>query len=208
MDRIGHYIKVILFQSLNQRFDSYQDFYRIGSFDFVRFAMLFFSSCSFLGSPLRLFVLCVLFSVCVCSLSWSDYSEYTFSDFQREHGKVYNSVEDRDMRRQHFESNVAMIQKHNARSDKTYTMAVNRFADLSKEEMRRYKGYNKNWKGTVHSQHKHSSVFKVSDLPVSVDWRTKGAITPVKNQVWSCFEIYASVAPVWVLLGICHDRVN
>ncbi|CAF1548255.1 unnamed protein product, partial [Rotaria sordida] len=53
--------------------------------------------------------------------------------FKNLHNKEYNSINDEQLRRNIWEENVRMIQKHNFESDlgiHTFTMKVNQFADL------------------------------------------------------------------------------
>jgi C1A family cysteine protease len=79
-----------------------------------------------------------------------------------------------------FQANVRMIESHDAEVH-GWSMAINEFADLSWEEFAStYKGYTHRKHPYGRSQNAH--VNTGAELADSVDWRTKGAVTPVKNQ--------------------------
>ena len=87
-----------------------------------------------------------------------------------------------DCSRAIFDSNVRKIQQHNAQGLE-WTMSVNAFTHLSQQEFAaRYIG---GWRGPsksvnpVATEHLRTNT---ADLPSSVDWSQKGAVTPIKNQ--------------------------
>jgi len=81
-----------------------------------------------------------------------------------------------------FKQNLDFIDSHNARTDVTFQVAINTYADLSGDEFSRY------FLGTrfeVDAQtEKKSETVRIAkpSLPASWDWRTKNAVTPIKNQ--------------------------
>jgi len=110
----------------------------------------------------------------------------SFEAFTTQYGRTYvfNSTE-WHRRSTIFHSNLAKISAHNANPTKSFFMAVNQFADMTSEEMRAFRGYNKaQARSFLGLQQEAAPVFHktVKDLPSSIDWRTKGAVTPVKNQ--------------------------
>ena len=62
-----------------------------------------------------------------------------FEDFKMKHGKEYKDGREHFEREKMFRSNSRMISSHN-RKGKSFSLAVNHLADLSKEE-RRIVGY-------------------------------------------------------------------
>ena len=97
------------------------------------------------------------------------------------HGKFYESIEEKLLRFEVFKDNLKHIDKRN-KEISSYWLGLNEFADLSHEEFKnKYLGL----KSEVHRRNQSPGDFTyrdVTDLPKSVDWRKKGAVTPVKNQ--------------------------
>lgn len=105
-----------------------------------------------------------------------------WADFKVAHGKNYGK--DETMRRLVFEASVRFVNRHNAEAEAgkhTYTVEVNKFADMTSEEFRAfYNGYNAT--KAMHSskgfEHKMSGL----KAPDSMDWRSQGYVTPIKDQ--------------------------
>ena len=112
----------------------------------------------------------------------------TFQQWQTLYSKFYLSATERDYRESMYDRNVRKIARHNSKAN-TWTMAVNQFADMPKREFAaKYLtgasagGYN----NATHLRNKNYNWTLLngnySALPASVDWSTKGAVTPVKDQ--------------------------
>lgn len=84
-----------------------------------------------------------------------------------------------------FKENVRYIHEANKR-DRPYKLALNKFADMTREEFRRtYAGAKVMHHRMSQGRSMGSNWFMHGDtvnLPASVDWRQKGAVTAVKNQ--------------------------
>ena len=82
---------------------------------------------------------------------------------------------------------MAFIEAHNAafkRGEETFFMAVNRFADMTKEEFKKMLGY----RSDLHSNrlktapYGKSCTHKNMVANETVDWRKLGGVTAVKDQ--------------------------
>ena len=102
---------------------------------------------------------------------------FEFGKFVQQHGKTYSSVEEFSTRFAVFKNWLSYIEAHNAKAEKTYELAVNKFADLTWAEFKAtYLGYRYQNKTRNYDNHLTAPV---ND---AVDWRTKGCVNPVKDQ--------------------------
>eukprot|EP00405_Crypthecodinium_cohnii_P030340 CAMPEP_0206507710 /NCGR_PEP_ID=MMETSP0324_2-20121206/57730_1 /ASSEMBLY_ACC=CAM_ASM_000836 /TAXON_ID=2866 /ORGANISM="Crypthecodinium cohnii, Strain Seligo" /LENGTH=359 /DNA_ID=CAMNT_0053998097 /DNA_START=61 /DNA_END=1140 /DNA_ORIENTATION=- len=118
------------------------------------------------------------------------YESYSFEEFLAEHGKQYNT--DYEMRKQIFEENLKKVIAHNEEYKNgvhSWYMAMNHLADYTEDEFAamRSSKYNP-------SQHPIVDLARSEANPESIDWRTKGAVTKVKNQgmCGSCWAFAAT----------------
>lgn len=115
-----------------------------------------------------------------------------FEWWLKNHGKTYNSngLEiEKERRFEIFKENLKFIDEHNS-GNHSYRVGLNKFADLSNDEYRSvYLGTRTDAKRRfVKSQNgAFSNRYAVKNgedgmLPESVDWRKRGAVTPIKDQ--------------------------
>ncbi|KAJ8770733.1 hypothetical protein K2173_021380 [Erythroxylum novogranatense] len=115
-------------------------------------------------------------------------------------GKAYNGLGVNDERFEIFKNNLKFIDDHNSKNS-TYKLGLNRFADLTNEEYRStFLGTRTDAKRRVMKSKipRNRYVVNAGDkLPVSVDWRVKGAVSAVKDQgtCGSCWA-FSTVAAV------------
>ncbi|KAK8636618.1 hypothetical protein V6N13_124360 [Hibiscus sabdariffa] len=118
-----------------------------------------------------------------------------FESWVTKHSKLYESIEDKLLRFEVFMDNLKHIDKRNQETS-SYWLGLNEFSDLTHDEFKnKYLGL----KPEVFKKTQSPGEFTyrdVVDLPKSVDWRKKGAVTRVKNQrnCGSCWAFSAVAA--------------
>jgi cathepsin L len=107
----------------------------------------------------------------------------TFAAWKSVHGKSYANADEEALRYAIYEANFARVNAHNAKG-LTWTMAMNEFGDLTPQEFAasRIGGYKPRNLRRVNPGAIRMSEPSTVGLPSSVDWTTKGVVTPVKNQ--------------------------
>jgi len=128
---------------------------------------------------LKLALFLALFSVTLCALTERQYG-IEFGKFVQKYNKAYTNAQEQAYRYRVFKKNLDQILAHNEKN-LGFTLAVNHLADLTNAEFKeRYLGvkFNATARKSAPSTHQASNV----NLPTTVDWRTKGAVTDVKDQ--------------------------
>lgn len=127
---------------------------------------------------------CVLVGLVAVTLGLTTELNEHWQLFKTTYNKNYLTHEESN-RRELWEAAVKMIREHNLEYDMgkhTYTLGLNQYADMTNEEFRSQMNGYRMASGPRNSTGTYMSPNGVN-LPDSVDWRPKGYVTDVKNQL-------------------------
>jgi len=138
---------------------------------------------------MKTFVLLALIAVCTAvptsmvARSATRYPGMTaaFDSWMSQHEKTYETEEEQLKRFDIFTQNAIRVEEHNAQN-LTWTMAINQFADLTSDEFAALQTLHMGTLGTEKSSAPQRHTIMSTSNPDSVDWRTKGLVSDVKNQ--------------------------
>ncbi|KAJ8761372.1 hypothetical protein K2173_001502 [Erythroxylum novogranatense] len=111
------------------------------------------------------------------------------------YGRVYKDSAEKEKRFKIFTENLEFIESFNKAGIKPYKLGINKFADLTNEEFKSPRnGYNK-MSRTTSLGAKSFRYGNITAVPSTMDWRNKGAVTPVKDQgQCGCCWAFSAVA--------------
>ncbi|KAL5707550.1 hypothetical protein ACHQM5_018440 [Ranunculus cassubicifolius] len=130
-------------------------------------------------------------SLCLCFSPDNHISEERalelFKQWTEKNDKVYKHEADMKHRFQTFRTNLRFVlEKNNMKiksdsSSSSHVVGLNKFADISNEEFRQVY-LSKVKKSTVLVSNKEKKILTCNNAPSTLDWRTKGVVTGVKDQ--------------------------
>jgi len=131
-----------------------------------------------------------------------EHYQSSFALFVAKYNKIY-STDDIVSRYNIFKSNLDFIAATN-KKNLSYTLGMNKFGDMTFAEFHaKYTGYNSIKRDFIRSKNGPTHQSHLLKNPASVDWRTKNAVTPVKDQgqCGSCwaFSATGSMEGSWAL---------
>ncbi|KAK3184015.1 hypothetical protein Dsin_031302 [Dipteronia sinensis] len=98
------------------------------------------------------------------------------------YGKVYENAEEKERRFQIFKDNVEFIESFNAAGNKPYKLSANRFLDQTNDEFKASRNGYRRVNGQSSRIETSFRYENVAAVPGTMDWRKKGAVTPIKDQ--------------------------
>jgi C1A family cysteine protease len=96
--------------------------------------------------------------------------------------KVYVDAAEKERRFEIFKDSVEYLESFNTAGNKSYKLSVNKFADLTNEEL---KVARNGYRRPLQTRPKKVTSFKYENVivvPATMDWRKKGVVTPIKDQ--------------------------
>jgi cathepsin L len=132
---------------------------------------------------------------------WFELSDsYSYDQYLRDFGKPAPTGDERTLRAELFSSRLQAALEHNA-GPSSWRRGLNHMSDWTDAERKRVRGYR--YRGENRAGQEFMPTADASSLPTSVDWRTKGVVTPVKDQghCGSCWA-FASTAVIESHLAI------
>ncbi|XP_046346974.1 digestive cysteine proteinase 1-like isoform X2 [Haliotis rufescens] len=118
--------------------------------------------------------------------SFSFYEEWQI--FKNTHGKMFRDFDTESQRYETFKDNLQYIADHNTLYKKgvsSFYVGINQFSDMTHDEFSSYMRLERLIQRTYHGIPSHLSL-PDDQLPDQIDWRTRGFVTPVKDQDSTC----------------------
>lgn len=116
--------------------------------------------------------------------------QIAFNTWTTKFSRTYSSPEEKNYRLQIFYKNLRKIQEAN-QANSSFKLALNKFSDMSLKEFKtKYTGL------AYRLRNRNEVDLESLNNPTEIDWRTKGAVNPVKDQgrCGSCWAFSAIAA--------------
>ena len=128
------------------------------------------------------FILETLISQAMCRTLLEDSLAGRHEQWMVQYGRSYKDSAEKEKRFKIFKDNIEYIDKFNNEGNRTFKLSANVFADLTNEEfVASHTGY----KISSQPSSLKAKSFKyenLTEIPMTMDWREKGAVTSIKDQ--------------------------
>ncbi|KAL4649372.1 hypothetical protein ACB092_01G010000 [Castanea dentata] len=143
------------------------------------------------------FILETLISQAMCRTLLEDTLAERHEQWMVQYGRSYKDSAEKEKRFKIFKDNVEYIDKFNNEGNRTFKLSANEFADLTNEEfVASHAGY----KISTQPSSLKAKSFRhenLTEIPMTMDWREKGAVTSIKDQGrCGCCWAFSAVAAV------------
>lgn len=101
-----------------------------------------------------------------------------FINWVNEYGRSYGTKAEFEFRFKQFQKTMQKMAAHNANEAHGSTVGLNAFSDYTEAEWGKMLGY----KAEMRNSTKAPTVLDTVGVADSIDWRDRGAVSPVKNQ--------------------------
>ncbi|XP_066152211.1 uncharacterized protein [Euwallacea fornicatus] len=131
-----------------------------------------------------------------------------FGLFVKKFNKTYKSKDEYKYRLKVFKNNIDKIARLNEKEMGTAEYGITEFADFTEEEFSKRHGYRPDLQNENEISFTQASIPDITAIPTEFDWRTKGAVTEVKNQgaCGSCWA-FSVTGNVEGQYAIAHDKL-
>lgn len=136
-----------------------------------------------------LIVVLIISGSCASQATYRTFDEGSiaekFEQWKAQYGRTYKESAENSKRFEIFKDNLVAVERFNnaAIGNRSYTLRLNKFADLTPQE---FIASHTGFKMSDHSSSLKANgtpfLYKSSQVPPSVNWIEKGAVTPVKYQ--------------------------
>ncbi|CAL5183568.1 unnamed protein product [Lathyrus oleraceus] len=160
---------------------------------------------SYTSNRFRFFI---VFTACLCiyfAIQKNKTHENIPTIWKKDHGRVYNDQQEMEKKFKIFVSNLKYIVETNAKRDSPHSSLVglNNFADVSSTEFREKYMTLKTVAMDILNDDDDVKDVTCSDPPSTLDWRSRGAVTSVKDQgLCGCCWAFSSVAAIEGIVAI------
>ncbi|KAK8712288.1 hypothetical protein V6N13_147528 [Hibiscus sabdariffa] len=98
------------------------------------------------------------------------------------HGRTYKDRAEKDKRFKIFKEHFEYVNNFNAAGNRTYKLSINKYSDLTRDEFVAARTGDINPSNAVSSTETPFRYAEFTQIPASLNWRTNGAVTAVKDQ--------------------------